>query len=95
MNAPRLPAILFDLGKVVATPNALQHISMEDILKCLQRHQVGDWGVVDAEDWHANNRALQKGGRLFSVYNSPHDVPFWIITEADHSVTTILLPEDY
>jgi hypothetical protein len=79
----------------VATPNALSRLTQEDILRAIQRHQSGDWGDVDAHDREANNRALTEATRLFSVYHSVTGVKFWLITEADRSVTTILMPEDY
>jgi hypothetical protein len=85
----------FPFGQLVATPNALNHIPNDDILVALARHVRGDWGTLDAEDWNSNERALAHGGRLFSAYLSTQGVKFWIITEADRSVTTVLLPEDY
>jgi len=50
---------------------------------------------LDDEDKDANNRALEQGTRLLSAYESKQGTRFWIITEWDRSVTTILLPEDY
>jgi hypothetical protein len=85
----------FPLGQVVATPNALEQIPPDDVLKALSRHVRGDWGTLAAEDLKANDDALKYGGRLFSSYRSVAHVKFWIITEADRSGTTILLPEDY
>jgi hypothetical protein len=85
----------FSLGQTVATPNALAKIPNEEILNALSRHIRGDWGILDAEDLQSNERALQFGGRLFSSYLSTQNVKFWIITECDRSVTTVLLPEDY
>ena len=85
----------FRLGHIVSTPNALSQLSREDILHGIHRYQAGDWGDVDADDRTANERALVEGTRLLSVYCSAAGVKFWIITEADRSVTTVLLPEDY
>ncbi len=85
----------FSLGQMVATPNALAHISNDEILLALSRHVRGDWGELDKEDLESNERALKTGGRLFSRYVSSQQIPFWIITEWDRSVTTVLLPEDY
>jgi len=79
----------------VATPKALTAIANDDILNALFRHLEGDWGTLDAHDWNVNVQALKHGGRLFSQYHSSQNVKFWIITEADRSATTILLPEDY
>lgn len=83
------------LGQVVATPNAMKTIPDEEILNALMRHVQGDWGELDSEDRTSNDRALKHGGRLFSAYISIQKNKFWIITEADRSSTTILLPEDY
>ena len=85
----------FSLGQIVATPNALAAIPNDEVLNALSRHVRGDWGTLDAEDLNANERALRSGGRLFSSYHSSQNVKFWIITECDRSVTTVLLPEDY
>jgi hypothetical protein len=88
-------AAKFSLGQMVATPNALASIPNDEILLALSRHILGDWGTLDPEDVQANDRALQNGGRLFSSYLSSQNVKFWIITEHDRSVTTVLLPMDY
>jgi hypothetical protein len=85
----------FPLGRLVATPNALNTIPNDEILNALSRHAQGDWGTLDAEDLQSNERALKHGGRLFSAYRSTQNVKFWIITECDRSVTTVLLPKDY
>ncbi len=85
----------FKLGQIVATPNALSQLIHEDILRGIQRHQAGDWGDVGDEDRQENELSLKEGFRLFSVYHAVSGVKFWIITEADRSATTVLLPEDY
>jgi len=95
MSASNSPVALFRLGTIVATPNALSKLTQDDILRAIQRHQSGDRGDVDVHDREANDRALTEGTRLFSVYHSATGVKFWLITEADRSVTTILMPEDY
>jgi hypothetical protein len=65
------------------------------MLQALRRHARGDWGEVGVEDQRANDRAVQDGGRLLSAYSTKTNVKFWIITEADRSATTVLLPEEY
>jgi hypothetical protein len=85
----------FRLGRIVSTSNALSQLTHEDILTAIQRHQAGDWGDVDQHDQQANNQALIEGTRLLSVFYSQRGIRFWIITEADRSVTTVLMPEDY
>lgn len=85
----------FALGLVVATPRALAVLSGIEIGFSLLRHASGDWGELDPEDQAENERSLEAGRRLLSAYRAADDVRFWIITEADRSVTTILLPEEY
>ncbi len=82
------------LGEVVITPNASLHLMTEEVLTALSRHRCGDWGDLCPEDMEANESALVEGGRLLSAYGSGRD-RFWIITEADRSVTTVLMPDDY
>ena len=85
----------FPLGQVVITAHAQDVLHPEDVPAALRRHASGDWGELDGHDRHENDLALQQGLRLFSAYRDRCDVKFWIITEADRSATTILLPEDY
>jgi len=95
MSTQAFPIARFRLGCIVATPNALEHLSHEDILSGIQRHQAGDWGDVCEEDRQENELALEKGFRLLSVYHAESGTKFWLVTEWDRSVTTVLLPEDY
>jgi hypothetical protein len=95
---------LFELGRVSATPTAMPPIEKlavdsgfepaEVILHMLHRHQTGDWGDVDRDDARANDLAVKNGERILSSY-SASGVTIWVITEADRSHTTLLLPEDY
>jgi hypothetical protein len=85
----------FRLGRLCATPNAKDNIPNPEILAALVRHVGGDWGDVDEHDRKENELSLREGFRLFSVYRSAQGTKFWVITEADRSVTTVLLPEDY
>jgi len=61
----------------------------------LTRHYAKDWGDVCAEDWKANGDSLENGLRLFSSYCTKAGDRLWVITEADRSMTTISLPEEY
>lgn len=88
-------AARFSLGQLFATPGILAEVSATDISSALARHAKADWGDLDQEDIDENNRALQHGSRLFSAYQSSTCVKFWIITEWDRSVTTVLLPSEY
>src|SRR5206468_11061601 len=85
----------FLLGRIVATPGVLSALTSEDIQTALSRHVTGDWGDLDEEDRRENELSLANGFRLLSAYRSKAGVKFWVITEADRSVTTILLPEEY
>ena len=88
---------LFPLGGLYATPGAVA--VCEDAhttpMVYISRHASGDWGDLDPEDIAANDRALERGGRLFSAYNLPTKDRLWVITEADYSATTALLPSEY
>lgn len=86
----------FPKGKIVAISRAWEVLleSGEDPLSYLSRHASGDWGNVDAHDRKENELSLKHGWRIVSSYQIGEKT-IWIITEADRSVTTILLPEDY
>jgi len=85
----------FPLGRLVSTPAALKAIPPDEMQKALLRHAQGDWGDCCPEDWEENELSLRQGYRLFSVYRTEAGRKFWIITEADRSATTVLLPGDY
>ncbi len=89
-DTPRFP-----LGRVLITPNAMESLHHDDVLTALGRHQRGDWGELGKEDKRENELSLERGFRLLSAYTDRSNVKFWIITEADRSATTVLLPEDY
>lgn len=84
------------LGRLIITANASGVLGPEDILIATERHRRGDWGNICPEDAAVNNEAISgDGGRILSTYKTAAGVEFWVITEADRSVTTVLLPEDY
>jgi len=85
----------FPLGRCVITSNAKATLHPADIQPALARHHSGDWGDLDEHDRRENEKSLGHGLRLLSSYKDRNGVKFWIITEADRSATTILLPEDY
>ena len=84
-----------ELGQLLITPAAREALLPADVRTALDRHAQGDWGDVTGDDEEANDEALENEGRLFSVYHNPDGVKFWVITESDHSATTVMLPEDY
>jgi hypothetical protein len=85
------------LGTVVATPGALAALeeARESSLGFLMRHASRDWGEVPPEDWEENEFSIEKELRVLSAYTLRSGQKIWIITEADRSVTTILLPDEY
>lgn len=100
---------LFELGQVSITRGISDLTDSDDgvpfvvyLSSCLDRHQRGDWGLVPKQDARENNLAVKQGFRILSSYpiaadsdGKRMDDEFWIITEADRSVTTILLPSEY
>jgi hypothetical protein len=88
---------LFPLGRLVGTPGALRAFAQtgENPITYVLRHWGLDPGVLSAEDQQANRRAVEHGGRILSAYRLTDSTRIWIITEADRSMTTVLLPEEY
>jgi hypothetical protein len=86
--------MLFPCGQMLITPAALEKLDQVAVRFALTRHFAGDWGDVCEHDRNENELSLKQGFRLFSVYHD-RGVKFWIVTEADRSATTILLPDDY
>lgn len=90
-------AILFPLGSIYMTIGAKEALSESGQLpnEFLDRHQTGDFGHVGQEDWRENELSIKECFRILSAYKSKRDVKIWVITEADRSSTTILLPSEY
>ena len=87
---------LFPLGRTVQTPYAKDELTRLNYspLNLLRKHMSGDWTEMDKDDQQSNREAVIEGSRIFSAY-TVQDVKFWVITEADRSSTTILLPSEY
>lgn len=92
---PLVRALLFPLGQLFMTPGAERQVPPSEMLQALRKHARGDWGELVPDDLAANDRAVREGTRIFSAYRTCTGVKFWIITEADRSLTTVLLPEEY
>ncbi len=90
---------LFDLGTLYITPGAAEvfqtnpHVPF--VGDIIARHATGDWGDLDDFDKAQNDAAVKNGGRIFSAYRIADDLRVWVITEADRSSTTVLLPSEY
>ncbi|WP_435008051.1 hypothetical protein P12x_005320 [Tundrisphaera lichenicola] len=84
----------FPLGQICMTPGARDTFTPEQIAEAIQRHSGGDWGDICKTDARENETSLKEGFRLMSVYTFGDD-KLWVITEADRSATTALLPDEY
>lgn len=97
-----MPHQLFPLGRIMMTTNlkdTLQRANPagweEELQMFINRHASGDWGDLDEEDKLENELSLHRGSRILSAHIATPDIRVWVITEADRSITTVLLPEDY
>lgn len=82
----------FELGTIVVTEGVQNRISEADQMLALNRHAYCDWGDVPEDDRTANENGLIYGERLFSIFRNPAGTVFWVITEAERTATTLLLP---
>lgn len=91
-----MSARLFTLGQTAITPAASELLGSAGVLphELINRHVSGDFGNLTPDDIEANREAIAQGFRVFSAYDLSNG-RVWVITEADRSVTTILLPSDY
>jgi len=87
----------FALGETFITPGAQEalEIAGETAIQFLRRHMSADWGEVSEDDAQENELSLREAFRLLSAYRTVKGQKIWIITEADRSATTILLPSEY
>ena len=84
----------------LVTPGVVQRFTRAEIDDAIMRHLSLDWTDMDEEDRAANLAAAMEGdGRVFSAYRirakADERCDLWVITEADRSATTVLLPEEY
>lgn len=87
----------FEIGQVVSTPGAREALqsSGTNWHELLTRHISGDWGDLSDDDKQENDLSVREGFRILSAYHLPNGTKVWLITEADRSATTFLLPEEY
>jgi hypothetical protein len=85
------------LGRIVATPGAIEVLRDAGVhpAQLLKRHAHGDWGDLHEDDHRANELAIRTGMRVLSAYAFDTGDRVWVLTEADRSATTLLLPEEY
>jgi hypothetical protein len=85
----------FELGRLLASAGAMKVLREDEMLMALSLHAAGEWGEVCEDDKQANQDALRDGTtRILSAYTF-RQARVWVLTEADRSATTILLPEEY
>lgn len=87
----------FTLGRTFITPGAEEALDIagQTAIEFLRRHMACDWGELSDDDIKENELSLEQGFRLLSRYQTTNGERLWIITEADRSATTILLPSEY
>ena len=87
---------LFPLGRIVAMPGALAALkrAKRPAACFVSRHAIGDWGELEPSDVAESEYSVAHGFRLLSRYRTDAGDRLWIITEADRSATTLLLPEE-
>ena len=95
METPEVTEVKFCLGKLFITPGAMKKLSPVEVLDAIGRHARGDWGEVNEDDWKENEFSLREDFRLLSSYRGANETKFWVITEHDRSMTTVLLPNEY
>ena len=86
-----------ELGQLVMT-QGVKHFVKQGFspIRYIARHRSGDWGDLCEHDQEVNRQALIHGDRIMSVYKLNEPIgTLWVITEADRSVTTLLLPSEY
>src|SRR2546430_13887458 len=93
----RSSVMRFALGQTFITPGAEEalQIAAQTAIEFLRRHMSCHWGELSDDDLRENELSLKKGFRLLSNYQTGKGQQLWIITEADRSATTVLLPSEY
>lgn len=87
--------VRFRIGRLALSRGAMASVPIEEWVIGLSRHIRGDWGLIGEADRRENESSVDGHFRLLSAYETEDGVKYWIITEADRSQTTILLPADY
>lgn len=97
MNRAELRAPMFALGRLMATPAALQALADagRTAADFIGRHVRGDWSEMSVEDAATNTVAVFEGSRILSSFALDAEQRVWVITEADRNLTTVLLSTEY
>ena len=97
MKEPKAVSPIFSWGSTIMTPKVQAILPSVDLIPLLERHVSGDWGDIDEADKARNDAALKSRESLLSVYKTPAspEGEIWVLTEANRSITTFLLPSEY
>jgi hypothetical protein len=91
------PITRFLLGETYITSGAEEALMIagQTAIEFLRRHMTLESGELSDDDVRENELSLRKGLRVLSAYRTSRGTRLWIVTEADRSSTTVLLPEEY
>lgn len=89
--------LCFPLGSVYMTPGAIEALGEagQSAQEFINRHARLEQGELSDEDHKENLFSVDRHLRIFSAFKTSQGVKLWVITEADRSATTILLPSEY
>ena len=93
-----MPApVRFPLGHLFLTPGAIEALEEagQSAQEFISRHARLEQGELCDDDHKENLFSVDKPLRIFSAFKTAKGDKVWVITEADRSATTILLPEEY
>lgn len=96
-NATTPSPVRFALGRLFMTPGAIEVLSEsgQSPQEFISRHARLDQGELSDADHRENLFSVNRPLRIFSAFKTAQGVKLWVITEADRSATTILLPDEY
>src|SRR5205085_12481895 len=89
--------VRFELGHLFMTIGAIEALeeARQSPQEFISRHARLEQGELCDEDHRENLFSVDKHLRIFSAYKTAKGEKLWVITEADRSATTILLPSEY
>lgn len=91
---------MLKIGKLLITCGIKDKVAestkfSKEVLKSLKRYCACDWKDMCEEDRLLNDEAIKNNDmRILAAYKTLFG-KIWIITESDHSYTTILFPHEY
>ena len=89
-----MKGLKFELGKLCYTCGVEDSLTSKEAADLLYKHSILDPGILCKEDQEENRRAIEEGGRILSAFEI-RDIKYYVITEWDRSVTTLLRADEY